>query len=182
MKCYETDRLILKTIEDSDFPILKKYLLKNKAFLTPWEPLRMATFYDDQEILKRLKSEMINNDNGSHLSLYISVKGNDNIIGNVTLSNIIKGPFQSCNIGYKLDESELNKGYITEAIKKVIEIAFNDLELHRIEANIMPRNISSIKVVEKLGFNYEGLGIEYLRINGVWEDHARYAIRNKSIK
>lgn len=182
MKYYETNRLSLRTIEENDFPFLKKYLLKNKNFLSQWEPQREDSFYEDAAILQRLEDEIISDSKESQLSLYVSIIGTKEIIGNVTLSNIIRGPFQSCYIGYKLDESEINKGYITEAIENVIDIAFNDLKLHRIEANIMPRNMSSIKVVEKLGFDYEGLSKEYLKINGVWEDHAHYVILNRSIK
>ncbi len=182
MKYYETDRLTLRTIDENDFSFLKKYLLKNRDFLSPWEPLRSDAFYEDKSILQRIQNEVVGNENESELSLYISLKGRKEIIGNVTLSSIIRGPFQSSYVGYKLDESEINKGYITEALEKIIDIAFNDLKLHRIEANIMPRNQRSIKVIEKLGFVYEGLSREYLKINGVWEDHAHYVRLNQSIK
>jgi len=182
MKYYETERLSLRTISVEDFDLLKDYFLRNIDFLSPWEPIREDSFYEDSEIFKRLKDEIKNNKNESQLSLYISIKGERKIIGNVTLSSIIRGPFQSCYIGYKLDKNNINKGYITEAVKKVVEIAFDDLKLHRIEGNIMPRNVRSIKVLEKLGFEYEGLSKEYLKINGAWEDHGHYVLLNRSIK
>ena len=71
-----------------------------------------------------------------------------------------------------MDKAETNRGYMTEALRCVIDFAFNRLRLHRIEANIMPRNHASRRVVEKLGFHYEGLARQYLQINGRWEDHA----------
>ena len=60
---------------------------------------------------------------------------------------------------------------MTEAVRAAADIAFTDLDLHRIEANIMPRNGASLRVAEKAGFYHEGLALKYLRINGVWEDH-----------
>lgn len=178
---YETSRLILRRPNLDDFDAIKDYLYRNKEFLAPWEPLRTNLYYDEDAIYERLEKQVANKDNPGELGLYVFLKDSYRIIGSVTLSSIIKGPFQSCYIGYKLDVSEVNKGYMTEAVQQVIDIAFNNLGLHRIEANIMPRNNSSIKVVQKLGFEYEGLSKEYLKINGVWEDHAHYVILNKKV-
>ena len=181
MAYYKTKRLSLRTLSVSDFPLLKDYLLRNRTFFTPWEPLRPDSYFEETVILARIEDEIKAASNQSLVSLYISQIGEDRIIGNVTLSNIVRGPFQSCYMGYKLDETEIHKGYITEAVEKVIEIAFDELTLHRIEANIMPRNFRSIRVVEKLGFVYEGLSKSYLKINGIWEDHMHYVLLNKSM-
>jgi ribosomal-protein-alanine N-acetyltransferase len=147
--------------------------------MIPWEPIRPDSYFKDAAIRTRIEEEIKGNSTQSLMSLYISPRGEERIIGNVTLSNIVRGPFQSCYMGYKLDEKEINNGYITEAIEKVVEIAFLELGLHRIQASIMPKNIRSIKVMEKLGFINEGLSKEYLKINGVWEDHLHYVILNK---
>jgi ribosomal-protein-alanine N-acetyltransferase len=77
-----------------------------------------------------------------------------------------------------MDGAEINHGYITEALRRAIRFAFEDLQLHRIEANIMPKNVRSIRVVEKLGFVNEGLSRKYLKIAGVWEDHVHYVLLN----
>ena len=87
----------------------------------------------------------------------------------------------SCHLGYKLDKDEVNKGYVTEAIQKGIDIMFNELKLHRIEANIMPKNKCSLRVVEKLGFYNEGLAYKYLKINGKWEDHIHMVLLNDKV-
>ena len=91
------------------------------------------------------------------------------------------GAFLSCYLGYKLDKDEINKGYMTEAVKKGVEVVFNELGLHRIEANIMPRNKASLRVVEKLGFYNEGLAYKYLKINGKWEDHIHMVLLNENL-
>ena len=67
---------------------------------------------------------------------------------------------------------------MTEAIKRTVQIMFDDFELHRIEANVVPRNSRSLKVMEKLGFEKEGLSKRYLEINGKWEDHIHFAVYN----
>lgn len=85
-------------------------------------------------------------------------------------------------LGYRLDYKEINNGYMTEAVKKLIEVAFKEYNLHRIEGNIIPTNKSSIRVVEKLGFVCEGLSTKYLKINGKWEDHMHYVILNEELE
>jgi ribosomal-protein-alanine N-acetyltransferase len=100
------------------------------------------------------------------------------IIGDLHFSSIVRGAFQSCFVGYKMDEGAANQGYMTEALRRGAEFTFKDLRLHRLEANIMPRNLPSRRVVTKLGFVEEGLSHNYLKINGVWEDHLHYAMLN----
>jgi ribosomal-protein-alanine N-acetyltransferase len=102
-------------------------------------------------------------------------------IGNIAFNNIVRGAFQSCHLGYQLDEREVNQGFMTEALRRAIDYAFDDMKLHRIEANVMPRNQRSRRVVEKLGFAEEGLARQYLKINGVWEDHIHYIILNENV-
>lgn len=179
---FETKRLILKTIESKDLLVLRNYLIKNRKFLSNWEPMHEDNYYEDYSILKMIESEIEGNDKQSLLSLYIYLKNDTSIIGKVALSNIVRGGFQSCFIGYKIDENEINKGYITEAITEVIRVAFEEYKLHRIEANIMPKNVRSIRVVEKLGFEYEGISKKYLNIDGIWEDHCHYVILNDDIE
>jgi [ribosomal protein S5]-alanine N-acetyltransferase len=91
----------------------------------------------------------------------------------------MRGAFLSCFLGYKLDGQEINQGYMTEALKKGTEIMFQDFGLHRIEANIMPKNIRSLRVAEKAGFYNEGLSRKYLNINGKWEDHIHMVLLNE---
>ena len=100
------------------------------------------------------------------------------IIGTISISNIIRGAFQSAFIGYKLDKEYINQGYITEGINEVIDYAFRKLNLHRIEVCIMPKNAPSLKIMQKLNFTPEGLAKNYLEINGSWQDHLRFSLIN----
>ncbi|MDF2805036.1 MAG: alanine acetyltransferase [Anaerocolumna sp.] len=99
----------------------------------------------------------------------------------ISFSNIVRGAFLSCHLGYSLDEQYINQGYVTEAIRTGIEVIFKEYKLHRIEANIMPRNLRSKKVCEKLGFKEEGLAKDYLKINGKWEDHIHMVLLNDEV-
>ena len=85
-------------------------------------------------------------------------------------------PYSSAFVGYSMDQHFVGRGIATEAVKLVIELAFNSLKLHRVEAYIAPQNIASIRVIEKAGFLKEGLLRKLLFINGGWVDHYMYAI------
>jgi [ribosomal protein S5]-alanine N-acetyltransferase len=182
MQQYETERLSLRGLTIEDSGLLLDYFIRNKRFLREWEPFRDESFYTEESVKSLIESGNQAYEKRNGLSLYLFNKGENRIIGNVALSNIVYGVFQSCFLGYKMDESEINKGKVTEALGKLIEIAFAKYNLHRIEANIIPRNIRSIQVVKKLGFLEEGLSKKYLKINGRWEDHLHFVLLNEAVE
>lgn len=98
------------------------------------------------------------------------------LIGIISLTEVVRGSLQSCWLGYFLDKSQNGRGYTTEAVRLVIKHAFEVLKLHRIEAGVMPHNTGSIRVLEKAGFEKEGLSKKNVLINGKWEDHLHFAI------
>ena len=98
------------------------------------------------------------------------------LVGEVSLGSVLRGPFQSCFIGYWIDEAHAGCGYMPEAVALVIRYGFEELGLHRMEAAIVPRNAKSRRVADKLGLRDEGTATRFLQIQGVWEDHVRYAI------
>lgn len=181
-KVYETKRLILKVLDKSYAEAVLDYYLRNRSFLEEWEPIKDNEFYTKKYQEQQLDEELSKIENNNSFRLWVFKKGNKNkIIGSVGFSNIVRGVFLSCHLGYKLDKDEINKGYTTEAIEKGIDIIFNEFGLHRIEANIMPKNKSSLRVVEKLGFYNEGLAYKYLKINGKWEDHIHMVLLNDKV-
>lgn len=181
-KSYETERLVLKVLNKAYAEIVLDYFQRNKTFLEEWEVIRDNEFYTIEFQESQLEKELSLIENGSMFKLWIFKKGDgDKVIGSIAFNNIVRGAFLSCHLGYRLDKDEINKGYMTEAIQKGINIIFDDLKLHRIEANIMPKNKQSLKVVEKLGFYNEGLAYKYLKINGKWEDHIHMVLINDYI-
>jgi [ribosomal protein S5]-alanine N-acetyltransferase len=178
-----TERLILKAVDDSASGQVLSYVLRNKEFLGPWEIERNEDYYTHAAQQKMLSDDMRKIQNGELFKVWIyTIQQPDRIIGSVALSNIVRGAFQSCHLGYRIDKDECNKGYMAEALRKIIHYGFNELGLHRIEANIMPRNKASMKLIGNLGFYHEGLALKYLKINGVWEDHIHMVLRNTDLE
>ena len=180
---YFTERLILRTLTPEDTDSLFAYYDRNREFLQRWEPLRDNTYYTKGSIEKMIRAENIENERRSSLRLYLFQRIGDKnkIIGFCGLTNIVYGPFLSCFLGYKLDRDEINKGLMTEAVSRLVKIAFDDYKLHRIESNVIPSNNSSIRVMEKLNFSKEGISRKYLKINGNWEDHIHYVLLNSDL-
>ncbi|MGI8786643.1 MAG: GNAT family N-acetyltransferase [Pyrinomonadaceae bacterium] len=98
------------------------------------------------------------------------------IAGSINLSQIFRGNFKNAYLGYYLGEKFANRGLMTEAVRLILQLAFKDLKLHRLEANVQPRNAASIRVLEKCGFIKEGFSRKYLKVGGRWRDHERWAI------
>jgi len=179
---YDTERLTLKVLDTSSAKMVLDYYLRNRSFLGAWEPVRNEKFYTKAYHEEQLDNDRSLIENKDLLRLWIFKKNDESrIIGTIGFSNIVRGAFLSCYLGYKLDQDEINQGYMTEAIQKGIDIVFNEYGLHRIEANVMPRNQRSLRVTEKLGFYNEGIAQKYLKINGIWEDHVHMVLLNNKV-
>ncbi len=177
----QTERLTLRELTPEDAEMFCDFLLRNKEFFRASGPAYDKEYESPEYHRKMLERSQIESMDGRHYKFGVFLKNNINrVIGSLALSNIALGNFRSCFLGYRIDEKENTKGYATEAIGRIVDFAFNELKLHRIEANIMPANTASIKVVEKLGFVYEGDSRKYLKINGVWEDHRHYVLLNEN--
>jgi ribosomal-protein-alanine N-acetyltransferase len=98
------------------------------------------------------------------------------LAGVVNLNNIIGGGLQQAFVGYYGLAPHYGQGYMTEGLKLVVEHAFVDLRLHRLEANIQPANEPSKKLAQRAGFRYEGFSPRYLQVGGEWRDHERWAL------
>jgi RimJ/RimL family protein N-acetyltransferase len=100
----------------------------------------------------------------------------------INLSEIVRGSFQSAYMGYYALAPHAGKGFMSAGLTLVIERAFGELSLHRLEANIQPKNRRSVELVQRAGFRCEGLSLRYLRIAGRWRDHERWAITTEDYK
>ncbi|MDQ6631736.1 MAG: GNAT family N-acetyltransferase [Verrucomicrobiota bacterium] len=108
---------------------------------------------------------------------FLICRNEDNIIlGNINLFNIVKRRLQNACIGYYVGVEYARKGYATEALQLVVRFAFQNLKLHRIEANIQPQNTASLSLIKRCGFSCEGYSPRYLKIGAKWCDHERWAI------
>ena len=101
---------------------------------------------------------------------------NGELVGIFTISQIVRGYFQSAYLGYYANARHAGKGLMAEAMALVLDHAFGPLSLHRLEANIQPGNAPSVALARGAGFRLEGYSPRYLLIGGRWRDHERYAI------
>lgn len=148
------------------------YYRRNRSFLEKFEPLRDEAFYSSTYQKEALQREVLDCRERRAFRFYIRLTGcPQQIIGMIGLNNVVWGAFCSAFLGYKLDEQFINRGYMSDAISRIVTYAFHELRLHRIEANVMPRNKASLRVLEKNHFVNEGISKYYLNIHGVWEDH-----------
>ena len=98
------------------------------------------------------------------------------IAGYIEITNIVRGPLQSGYLGYYMFSGYERRGYMKWALATVVKWAWQELKLHRLEANIQPGNTASIELVKALGFHQEGYSPRYLKLRGRWRDHERWAI------
>jgi RimJ/RimL family protein N-acetyltransferase len=98
------------------------------------------------------------------------------LVGVFSLNEIVRGVFQNAFMGYYAVSPHQGKGYMSAGLKLVLQKAFSELGLHRLEANIQPENKASIELVRRNGFRLEGYSPRYLKINEVWCDHERWAL------
>ncbi len=180
-----TKNLKLVILKESSSGKVLDYYLRNRDHFKIWEPLRGEKFYTIDYHKTALKEGVKRVKEGKEYRFMVFEKDDfdlNKIIGILTFSSIVKGPFLSCFVGYSIDKSLQNKGYMAQALKAGIDFMFESIGLHRIEANIMPKNVPSLKVVTKLGFKNEGISPYYLKINGEWEDHRHMVLRNRELE
>ncbi|MEL3944168.1 MULTISPECIES: GNAT family N-acetyltransferase [Streptomyces] len=112
----------------------------------------------------------------THEGFVVCLRDTGEIVGGVNINNIVRGSLRSGTLGYTAYASTTGRGYMTEGLGLVVRIAFDQLALHRLEANIQPDNTASLNLVRRLGFQREGYSAEFQLINGEWRDHERWAI------
>ena len=111
-----------------------------------------------------------------HLGFVIRERRDSSIVGIVNPNEIVRGVFQNAYLGYYAMAGKTGCGLMTEALVAVLSIAFGDIKLHRVEANVQPENQPSIALVQRVGFRLEGFSPRYLYIEEAWRDHQRWAI------
>ncbi len=171
-----TDALYLRPLQMEDAAELLELRLRNHDFLQPFEPIRPASHFTLEGQQEQIAQAQRDFANQAAFAFGVFLPDNDRMIGRVALSNVARGAWQNATLGYFLDKEFNGKGYTTQAVKLVLQFAFTEAQLHRVQAGVMPHNLGSIRVLEKSGFRYEGRSLRYLLINGAWEDHDMYAI------
>lgn len=165
----EHTRLIVLGLEHAE--LLLDYYERNRDHLQPWEPLRSAEFYTLDSMRAGIEDDRAKYREGKAVPLSAIEKDTGRMIAGCNLSNIVRGVFQACTLGYAISHDREGQGLMYEIASAGVDYAFSDLRLHRIMANYIPRNIRSERLLQRLRFEREGYAKGYLKIAGRWEDH-----------
>ncbi|WP_367715487.1 GNAT family protein [Nitratireductor sp. GISD-1A_MAKvit] len=149
---------------------------ESRNFLVPWEPSWAPDELSRRAYRHRLRRYRMEHVNGTGASFFLFDTQTEALLGGITMSNIRRGVAQSASIGYWMGERHAGRGLMLAALQLLIPYAFDGLRLHRLEAACIPDNGRSVGLLEKAGFQREGLLKSYLRINGSWRDHYLYAL------
>jgi len=171
-------RIVLRPLVAQDFAAWSEVRRRNGDWLTRWEPMRLPHQPDAEEnrevFAARCTARERERHAGTQYSFGIFVDGA--FAGEINLNNVIRGAMQSATIGYWIDRARAGNSYMSEAVVVLADFAFEELNLHRLEVCIIPRNMNSRRVMEKLHIREEGVAKRFLEINGNWEDHVRYGL------
>ena len=171
-------RVVMRPLVAPDFSAWSDVRLRNEKWLLPWEPSRLANQGDPTRQRDAFSTRCAARDRDRQMGLAYAfgLFVDSAVAGEVNLNNVIRGAQQCGTIGYWIDQARAGHGYVAEGVCTVMRFAFDELRLHRLEVCIIPRNTNSRRVVDKLQLREEGTAQRFLEINGVWEDHVRYAI------
>ncbi|MGE7092310.1 GNAT family N-acetyltransferase [Lysinibacillus sp. NPDC048646] len=173
-KCY------VRTFQEKDAQSLTGLVSRNKYFWSTYEPLQRPEYYTVDAQYKKIQESLYLMDSKREFSFGIYEQGSNNLIGHIALYAVKRLPYSSAFVGYAMDEIYVGKGIVTEAVELVVRFAFEQIGLHRVEAYVSTQNNASIRVLEKSGFQQEGLLRKLLYINGQWVDHYMYACLDES--
>lgn len=176
----ETARLLLTIVPPSDALRMLEYVESNRQHFAPWDPSRPPEYYTEGFWTLELAAsvEAFGAGRSLQLALLDRERPGGGILGHCTFSNIIRGPFQACHLGYGLAQHAVGRGLMLEALSAAIKYVFEELKLHRIMANYMPTNVRSGKLLKKLDFVVEGYARDYLLLAGEWQDHILTSLTN----
>lgn len=167
-------RLALRAFQPEDAGSLTEIQRCNRAAFDSVMPPRAPEFFTEAGQVAQIAKDCLlwDEDRGYAFAVLLESR----LIGRVAISNVVRGAWQSATLGYWIDGRLHGRGMATEAVQGVLAAVFGPLELHRVQAAIMPRNGASLRVIEKVGFHYEGYAPYYLNINGCWEDHKIFSL------
>ena len=161
--------------------------MRNEGWLLPWEAtppgtnLRGSWTQRQSAGVYRTMYRTLRRQARAGLALPFAITIQDGLVGQITVSGISRGAFQSAFAGYWVDSRAAGHGVTPTALSLVVDHCFGPAGLHRIEANIRPENVASKRVVEKFGFRNEGLRPRLLSIDGAWRDHLSYALTTEDV-
>lgn len=163
----------------ADVPVLAELHRVNRDFLAPWEPLRDDEYYTEEGQRADVRGALERFEQGVTVP-HVILDDSGHVVGRITLSGIVRGPLQSCSLGYWVGGSHNGRGLATSAVHEMKRVAFEELGLHRIQAETLLHNVRSKSVLQRNGFVRIGMAPKYLAIAGEWQDNDLYQVLSEN--
>ena len=173
-----SDRTLLRLGQSRDIPAVIQYYVENAEHLKEAYPELPSAFFSENFWRDRLEKSKQEFNSDKSLRLFLFARSNGTLIGTVNFTEISRGPFHACFLGYGIAKDYEGQGLMFEAVSAAIAFVFREMNLHRIMANYQPHNERSGRLLKRLGFQVEGYARDYLRIQGRWTDHILTSILN----
>ena len=180
----DTERLTVRLARPGMQAAMASFLVENfEGHLDRWSPPATSSFFTEAFWRERLAIAVEEYHAGRSARFVLQARAPDAslgapILGTCNYTNVVRGPFLACNLGYQLARSHEGQGLMAEALRATNSFVFGALRLHRIMANYRPENVRSGRLLERLGFAREGLARDYLYIDGAWRDHVLTSLSN----
>ena len=171
--------IYVRFAEPEDADAMVDLLERNHSFFAPYEPRRAPEQLRPDVQRELLAAIEARRGRGDEYAFGVFLAEGDLLIGRVNLTNVVRRAFMNAYLGYYLDRAYNGRGYMTKAVDAVVDFAFGPGRLHRVQAAVMPDNLASNRVLEKVGFRREGFAPRYLRIDDRWRDHYLYAVTSE---
>ncbi|WP_419842836.1 GNAT family N-acetyltransferase [Candidatus Poriferisodalis sp.] len=178
MSRLRTKRLELRPLTTSDFAEWAEVRQRCRDWLAKWEPRPLENVPDPSSELQAFatRCRVRERERSLGTAFDFGLWHEGRFCGEINISHVARGAFQSAHVGYWIDERLAGRGLIAEGLLAVFGFAFERAGLHRVQVSIMPRNAASLRVAEKLGLRSEGIAQGYIQIDGDWEDHIRFGL------
>lgn len=171
-------RCLLRLAQAHDAKALGQFYQDNQEHLAPWEPVMPKDFLLESFWATKIEDMHREFRENRTKKFLLFLSDNKTLIGMINFSRIERGIFQCCGLGYKISKDYQGQGLMKEGLEVAIDYIFNQCNFHRIEANFIPSNSRSEKLLRALGFEKEGYAKNYLKIAGVWQDHVLNSLTN----
>lgn len=170
----QTARLVLRLARVDEAAAVSRYWVDNRDRFRPTDPPRDEEFYTEAYWRARLDLNRREADAGESLRLFAFLGARP--IAAINFTQVRRGPQQACTLGFGVGGAHEGQGYMGEALRAATAHVFEAMGLHRIEANYLPENLRSGRLLLRLGFEVQGYARRYLYINGAWRDHVLTAL------
>ena len=174
---YAGENFSLRKLAFDDAELINRYENTHRQHLQPWEPLRDDDYFILENARSRVQQQWESMQVGSAFFFLITAPDGE-LLGRCSYTNIVRGAFQACNLGFSLAETAQGQGLMKRSLEVTNRYCFEHMGLHRIMANHLPHNLKSQRLLQSLGFEQEGYARAYLKIADVWEDHVLRALIN----